>query len=283
MGQLRDRMIRDMQIKGYSPYTQAAYLRGATEFVRYFHLSPEDLGQEEVRTYLHHLVIDRKVSQSYLGQVYSGLKFLFQTTMRRDWVDWRIPRARRGKKLPVVLSKEEIRRLFDVTTNLKHRALFKTIYSGGLRAAEAVALQPADIDSDRMLIRVRGKGRRERDTLLAREALDALRAYQDRHQPGTWLFPGQKAGSPVVTNTVGKVFAKAKQKAEIHKPASVHSLRHSFATHLLDAGVDLFHIQKLLGHSSVKTTTIYLHVSTRDLERIESPLDLMEEPSKPIS
>ncbi len=198
-------------------------------------------------------------------------------------MDWRIPRARRGKKLPVVLSKEEIRRLFDVTTNLKHRALFKTIYSGGLRAAEAVALQPADIDSDRMLIRVRGKGRRERYTLLARETLDILRAYQDHYQPGTWLFPGQKAGSPVVTNTVAKAFAKAKQKAEIHKPASVHSLRHSFATHLLDAGVDLFHIQKLLGHSSVKTTTIYLHVSTRDLERIQSPLDLMEEPPKPIS
>ncbi len=283
MGQLRDRMIRDMQIQRYSPHTLRAYLREVTRFVRYFKRSPEDLGQEEIKTYLHHLVIDRNVSQSNLDQVHSGLKFLFQTTMRRDWVDWRIPRARGRKKLPVVLSKEEIRRLFDVTTNLKHRALFKTIYSGGLRAAEAVALQPADIDSDRMLIRVRGKGRRERDTLLAREALDALRAYQDRHQPGTWLFPGQKAGSPVVTNTVGRAFAKAKQKAEIHKPASVHSLRHSFATHLLDAGVDLFHIQKLLGHSSVKTTTIYLHVSTRDLEKIQSPLDLMEEPSKPIS
>ena len=283
MGQLRDRMIRDMQIKGYSPYTQDAYLRGATEFVRYFHLSPEDLGQEEVRTYLHHLVIDRKVSQSYLGQVYSGLKFLFQTTMRRDWVDWRIPRARRGKTLPVVLSKEEIRRLFAVTTNLKHRALLMTIYSGGLRTGEVVALKPADIDSDRMLIRVRGKGQRERNTLLAREALHALRAYQDRYQPRTWLFPGQKPGLPLITNTVRTVFRAKKKKAEIHKAASVHSLRHSFATHLLDAGVDLFRIQKLLGHSSVKTTTVYLHVSTRDLARIQSPLDQMEDDSEPIS
>ncbi len=283
MGELRDRMIRDMQIKGYSPYTQAAYLRGATEFVRYFHLSPEDLGQEEIRTYLHHLVIDRKVSQSYLGQVYSGLKFLFQTTMRRDWVDWRIPRARRGKTLPVVLSKEEIRGLFDVTTNLKHRALFKTIYSGGLRAAEAVALQARRHRQRPDADRVRGKGRRERDTLRPEKPWTLCGPIKIATNPEPGCSPGQKERSPVVTNTVGKVFAKAKQKAEIHKPASVHSLRHSFATHLLDAGVDLFHIQKLLGHSSVKTTTIYLHVSTRDLERIQSPLDLMEEPSKPIS
>lgn len=282
MGQLRDRMIRDMQIKRYSPHTQKAYLRGVTEFVRYFNQPPEDLGQEEIRTYLHYLVIDRKVSQGYLGQVYSGLKFLFQTTMRQDWVDWCIPRARRSRKLPVVLSKEEIRRLFDVTANLKHRALFKTIYSGGLRAAEVVALKPADIDSDRMLIRVTGKGKRERDTLLAREALQALRAYQDRYRPRSWLFPGQKPGSPIITSTVRKVFIAAKKKAQIHKPASVHSLRHSFATHLLDAGVDLFRIQKLLGHSSVKTTTVYLHVSTRDLARIRSPLDLMEDQSMPV-
>jgi site-specific recombinase XerD len=277
-------MVRDMQIKGYSPHTQDAYLRGVVGFVRHYGLSPETLGQEEVRTYLHHLVIDRKVSQSYLNQVYSALKFLYQTTMRRDWMDWRIPRARRGKKLPVVLSREEIRRLFGATTNLKHRALLMTIYSGGLRTGEVVTLKPADIDCDRMLIRVRGKGKRDRDTLLAREALHALRAYQDRYQPRTWLFPGQRSGDlPVIPNTVRTIFRQRKKKAQIHKSATVHSLRHSFAMHLLDAGVDLFRIQKLLGHSSVKTTTVYLHVSSRDLACIQSPLDQMEDDAEPIS
>ena len=156
-------------------------------------------------------------------------------------------------------------------------------YSGGLRIGEVVNLKLADIDSDRMCIRVRGKGDRERDTLLARSALNILRHYYSEYQPKTWLFEGQDRNRPLSTRSLQKVFTQAREKAEITKPATAHTLRHSFATHLLEAGVDLFHIQRFLGHKSPHTTMVYLHVSNRDRARIRSPLDSLEEPKTPAS
>ena len=198
-------------------------------------------------------------------------------------MSWRIPRARKVDKLPVVLSKGEVARLFAAAANLKHRALFMVTYSGGLRVSEVVGLRPSDIDSERMCIRVRGKGMRERETLLAEGALGILRCYFSRYRPGEWLFEGQKSGRPLHSRTVQKAFAGARERGEIAKPATVHTLRHSFATHLLESGVDLFHIQRLLGHKNPKTTTVYLHVSTRDLARIRSPLDDLEGIATPVS
>ena len=176
----------------------------------------------------------------------------------------------------MVLSREEVHRLLYRTRNLKHRALFMVIYSGGLRTSEATTLKPSDIDSDRMLIRIRGKGEKERHTLLAEEALQTLRDYYRTYGHSAWLFPGQLPTAPIKGRTVQKLFEQARLRADIQKPATVHTLRHSFATHLLDSGVDITHIQRLLGHKNLETTTIYLHVTTRELARIRSPLDLME-------
>jgi site-specific recombinase XerD len=276
-------MLRDMQIKGYGKGTQEAYLYGVSGIARHFGVSPDRLNEEQIRSYLHHLIAERRVSQSYVNQIYSGLKFLFETTLKKDWVSWRIPRAQKSHKLPVVLSKREVARLFAVTANLKHRTLMMVTYSGGLRIGEVVNLTPADIDSDRMCIRVRGKGDRERDTLLAESALDILRRYYREYHPRTWLFEGQNPKRPLQTRSLQNVFVRARENARITKPATAHTLRHSFATHLLEAGVDLFHIQRLLGHKSPKTTTVYLHVSNRDRARIQSPLDGLEETESPVS
>ena len=283
MGQLRERMIRDMQIRGYGQSTQKAYLSGVSGIARHFDAPPDRLNEDQIRSYLHHLIAERQVSQGYVNQVYSGLKFLFESTLKKDWVSWRIPRAKASRKLPVVLSKHEVARLFAVTANLKHRTLLMVTYSGGLRISEVVNLKPVDIDSDRMRIRVRGKGGDERDTLLAQSALEILRRYYSQYRPRTWLFEGQIPDRPLHTRSLQKVFERARGSADITKPATAHTLRHSFATHLLESGVDLFFIQRLLGHKSPKTTTVYLHVSNRDVARIQSPLDSLEEAEAPAS
>ena len=277
MGELRERMIRDMQIRGFSPKTQKAYLGGVTRIAKHYRMSPDRLNEEQIRSYLHFLIEDRKLSQSYISQAYSGLKFLFQNTLKQDWEAWGIPRSKKVKKLPVVLSKQEVARILGCVSNLKHRAVLMVMYSGGLRVSETVNLRPEDIDSDRMRIRVRGKGRNERDTILAQSALSVLRLYFSAYRPHGWLFEGAKDGQHLHPRSVQKVFIRGRDAAGITKPATSHTLRHSFATHLLEAGVDLFHIQRLLGHGSSTTTTIYLHVSNRDLAKIQSPLDGLED------
>jgi site-specific recombinase XerD len=187
-----------------------------------------------------------------------------------------------GKKLPVVLSREEIQAIFSATENLKHRALLMTIYSAGLRVSEAVHLKVSDLDSYRMVIRVeQGKGQKDRYTLLAQRTLEVLRDYWREYRPSGWLFPGNPATEPLSVSSVQRVFGKVLVRAAIKKAASVHTLRHSFATHLLEDGTDLYHIQRLLGHTTPKTTTIYLHLSRKDLRSVTSPLDVMEGMGKP--
>ena len=178
MGKLHDRMKRDLELKGYSPNTCRSYLAHVRRFVAHFDRSPELLGNEEIRTYLHHLLAERQLSQAHLNQAYSGLKFFYETTLKKDWSAFRIPRAKLPKKLPTVLSVEEVQSLFPVTRNIKHRAVLMTMYSAGLRVAETTHLRVADIDSDRMQIRVdQGKGRKDRYTLLAQRTLELLRDY----------------------------------------------------------------------------------------------------------
>ena len=250
-------------------------------FALYFHRSPAELGDQEIREYLHYLIQEKKASQSVISQSYSALKFLYETTLKRDWNGLRIPRAKMGKKLPVVLSQQEIQAIFSATRNLKHRALLMTIYSAGLRVSEAVHLKVSDIDSQRMMIRVQqGKGDKDRYTLLAKRTLEVLREYWREYRPKDWLFYSHSFERPLSSRTVQVVLNRVLHQAGIKKPATVHTLRHSFATHLLEAGTDLYHIQHLLGHKSPKTTTIYLHLSRKDMVNVISPIDRWEKMGK---
>jgi site-specific recombinase XerD len=235
------------------------------------------LGDPEIREYLHHLIQEKKACQSSISQAYSALKFFYETTLKRDWNGFRIPRVKMGKKLPVVLSLQEIQAIFSAVGNLKHRAVLMTIYSAGLRLSEVVHLKVSDVDSQRMTIRVQqGKGQKDRYTLLGQRTLDILRDYWKEYRPSGWLFAGKTESEPLSVSSVQKVFEKALLRAGIKKPASVHTLRHSFATHLLEAGTDLFHIQHLLGHTSLKTTAVYLHLSRKGMGDLASPVDLLE-------
>jgi integrase/recombinase XerD len=284
MGRLRDQMKRDLELKNYSPKTRACYLAAVKSFALHFHRSPEKLSEQEIREYLHYLIQEKKASQSLIRQAYSALKFFYETTLKKDWNGFRIPRAKTGKKLPVVLSLQEIQAILSAARNLKHRALLVTIYSAGLRVSEVVHLKVSDIDSQRMVIRVQqGKGEKDRYTLLARRTLEVLRDYWRAYRPEDWLFPGQPAKGFLSVSSVQKIFEKVVHQAGVRKHATVHTLRHSFATHLLEAGTDLYHIQRLLGHTTPKTTAIYLHLSRKDLGGVSSPLDHLEEIGKPTS
>ena len=274
MGKLREQMKMDLKLKGYSPKTQAAYLGYMKNFVRYFGRSPAKMGEEEIREYLYHLVTEKDLGDSSINSAYSALKFFYKTTLCRDWNVAKIPRRKTEKRLPLVLDGSEIKQLLAVTTNLKHRALLMTTYSAGLRVSETAHLKVSDVDSKRMqLLVAQGKGKKDRYALLSPVTLNLLRDYWRQYRPFSWLFPGRLPERPISTRSIQKVFEKAKRKAGIKKPATVHTLRHSFATHLLEAGTDIYHIQKLLGHTSPKTTAIYIHLRRQDLLNIVSPLD----------
>jgi len=275
MGKLREQMKGDLELRGLSPHTRDNYLRHVSQFSRHYGRSPCHLGEKEIKEYLLYLLREKKVSTATVNQCYHALKFLYERTLNRVWVMAMIPRVRRLKQLPVVLDKEEVESLFTVTENLKHRAILMLIYSSGLRLTEAAHLKVTDIDSKRMLIRIKqGKGRKDRYTILSKAALEVLREYWSQYRPKDWLFAGRFPGKPLTGRSIQRVLIKAKDLAGIKKPATVHTLRHSFATHLLEAGTDLYHIQLLLGHRTLNTTTIYLHVSRKELARIVSPLDL---------
>jgi integrase/recombinase XerD len=274
MGKLRDQMQGDMELRGFSKPTQKTYIREVRRFVQHFGKPPEELGEKEIKEYLLHVVRDRKISLSTLKQYYSALRFLYKITLQRDWVVDKIPYPKQTTKLPVILDKEEVQSLFCATQNIKHKAILMLTYSAGLRMSETAHLAVSDIDSTRMMIHVRqGKGGRDRYSLLSHVALETLRQYWKEYHPASWLFPGQEADKPITSSSIHQIFMRAKKKAGITKPVSIHSLRHSFATHLLEAGSNLHHIQLLLGHASPKTTTIYLHVSKHNLSQVISPLD----------
>ena len=274
MGKLREQMKGDLELRGLSPHTRDNYLRHVSQFSCHYGRSPRHLDEKDIKEYLLYLIREKKVSTSTVNQCYHALKFLYERTLNRMWVMARVPRVRRLKQLPVVLDKEEVESLFSVTKNLKHRAILMLIYSSGLRLTEAAHLKVTDIDSKRMLVRIKqGKGRKDRYTILSKAALEVLREYWSQYRPKEWLFAGRFPDKPLTGRSIQKVLIKAKKLAGIKKPATVHTLRHSFATHLLEAGTNLYHIQLLLGHRSINTTTIYLHVSRKELVRIVSPLD----------
>jgi integrase/recombinase XerD len=267
----------DLELKNFSPKTITCYLTCMVQFVRHYGRSPVEMGEEEIRTYLSYLMKEKQVSQSFINQAYSAIKFFYETTLERPWNGIKIPRMKNRKRLPVVLSLQEVRSLLASVDNLKHQVLLTTIYSGGLRLGEAIHLTVADIDSSRMMIRVqRGKGNKDRYTLLGEKTLQLLRLYWKAYHPDSWLFPSKDPTQPLTGSSVQRVFKKALHKAGIKKKASVHTLRHSFATHLLESGTDLYYIQRLLGHSAASTTSVYLHITGKDLGKITSPIDLLE-------
>lgn len=274
MGKLREQMEMDMRLKGMSPKTISTYLGCMKSVAAHFGKSPADLSDDEIREYLHYLMQVRKTSQAVISQSYSALKFFFEHTLQRQWNHARIPRSKQPKRLPGVLSREDVESIFSATKNLKHRAILMTIYSAGLRIGEATRLKVCDIDSGRMMIRVNeGKGRKDRYTLLGERNLELLRTYWKAYRPSEWLFPGNDSSEPVSISAVQRVFSASLRKAGIRKKASVHTLRHCFATHLLDSGTDLYYIQRLLGHKSAGTTSVYLHVTGKDIGKIKSPID----------
>lgn len=279
MGKLRTRMIEDMQMRNFSPHTQRAYVHAVARFAKFHRRPPDQLGPEEVRTYLVYLVQQRRVSWALYNQVLCALRFFFHTTLSRDRLLNGIPCPKGHKRLPVILSAAEVRRFFEAITNLKHRAMFMTAYATGLRVSELVGLRVEDIDSPRMLIRVRqGKGRKDRYVMLSDRLLQVLREYWKARRPTTWLFPGKQANQPITAGVVNVLCGQIAKRAGLSKHITVHMLRHSFATHLLDHGTDLRTIQALLGHRSIKTTALYTHVSQAKIQSTPSPLDLLESP-----
>ncbi len=274
MGRIKDEMRRQLELRGYSRGTIKTYLQHAKNFVKFHRKSPLELGPKALESYLYHITSRRRVSVSYRNQAISALKFLYVKVLGRPFMTDDLPRPKKEHKLPTVLSMEEVHRLLRSIRNRKHLAILMLAYSAGLRVSEVVRLRMADIDVQRCMIHVRGgKGRKDRYTVLSETALKTLEEYAHYYRPVGWLFPGQRRGRHLSTRTVQKVVADAGRKAGIGKRLTTHTLRHSFATHLLENGTALRYIQELLGHRSTKTTQIYTHVTRKDLARIISPLD----------
>jgi len=271
---------KEMVSRKYSPKTVKAYLYYNRDFLEFIGKKSESITEEYIKDYLFHLVEEKQVATSTLNSAINALKFYYGIVLKEKFL-YEIKRPRKDKKLPIVLSKEEVVQILFAVSNIKHRAILMLVYSAGLRVSEVVKLKPKDIDSDRKLIFIkRAKGRKDRYTTLSNVALETLRTYYKSVKPKNWLFPGQREGRHISTRTVEKVFEDAVGKAGIKKEVSVHSLRHSYATHLLESGVDLRYIQELLGHKSNRTTEIYTHVSKKELGKIVSPLDRMKERSE---
>ena len=282
MTALRQRMLADMKLRNYAPSTQRLYVRHVARFAAHHKCSPADLGPEEARAYFQHLIETKKVGWSTFNQTVCALRFLYQVTLERPEMIPHLPFPRQEKRLPTVLSVEEITRFFQAVTHPRDRVALLTIYAGGLRISEALNLKPEDIDSDRMLIHIRqGKGKKDRMVMLSKTLLEELRLYVRWARPYHWLFPGQDPTQPLCNRTLQRTCRLAGERARITKRVTPHVLRHSFATHLLDAGTDLRVIQTLLGHRRVTTTTIYTHVSTQRVQDTTSPLDRLPDLTPP--
>ena len=274
MTELRRRMIEELQLRNYSPHTITVYIRCVAQFAQHFRLAPDRLGLEHIREYQLFLVQQKKVSWPLFNQTVCALRFFYHHVLHRDWMIEYIPYPRQETKLPVVLSPTEVVEVFEATSNLKHRAILMTIYAAGLRVSEVTHLRVSDIDSQRQVICVRqGKGHKDRQVMLSPKLLEVLRTYWRSYRPKVWLFSGESLERPVSSETVRRVCRLAGEAAHLSKRISPHTLRHCFATHLLEDTVDLRRIQVLLGHRNFKTTTRYLHVSNLAVRTTVSPLE----------
>jgi site-specific recombinase XerD len=272
-------MLDDMRLRNFSPHTQEAYLLQITQFARYFAKSPAVLGPEEIRTYQLYLTTEKKLAPSSLHVTASALRFLYKVTLKQPWNVEELPSPKKPQILPVVLSQEEVTRFLESVRTLKQRTILTVCYAAGLRIGEAIHLKITDIDSQRMVIRVdQGKGRKDRYVMLSPALLTLLRTYWKTARPRQWLFPSTRPEQPISRHAVHLACQQARRRAGLKKAISPHSLRHTFATHLLEAGTEIRTIQLLLGHRSLSTTARYLKVATRTVCATTSPLDLLPVP-----
>jgi integrase/recombinase XerD len=270
---LRRRMIEDMTIRKFAPKTQQGYIRAVKNFSAFLGASPDTASFEDVRRYQLHLV-ERGTSAPIINHALTALRFLFMVTLHKPGVVIHLPFVRAPRRLPLVLSPQEVARLLDVAPGLKYKAALSVAYGAGLRASEVVSLKVSDIDSTRMVIRVeQGKGRKDRYVMLSEHLLNLLRAWWKAARPQGWLFPGQNRINPLTTRQLNRACHAAAQMAEIDKPVSLHTLRHSFATHLLEQKIDIRVIQVLLGHKKLDTTALYTRVAIKALGEVTSPLE----------
>jgi len=282
MTRLRKMMLDELERRNYFQTTRRAYLGGVEMFARHFRRSPDQLGLDHIRDYQVYLFRVRKLKPATVSVQLAALRFLFVAVLKRPWTVADTPYPKRPDTLPTVLSRDEVARHIDAALIPLHRAVLMTLYATGLRRAEVTRLKVGDIDTERMVIHVLGgKGRKDRDVMLSPRLLEALREYWRslRHKPRTWLFPGGRWHSrieqPMSDKVIWYACQQAARRAGIDKPVHPHTLRHSFATHLLEAGVDLRTIQLLMGHSDLQATTVYLHLSHRHLQATASPLDAL--------
>jgi len=279
MRPLRQKMLEDMKLRRFAPNTQESYVSAVAGLAKYYKQSPDLIDKEKIQAYLLHLMEERKLSWGTCNIVVSALRFFYTQTLGMDSMHLGIPPMKTQTKLPEVLSVEEITRPFQCTRNLKHRVILMTTYAAGLRVSEVVNLMLKDIDSRRMTIRVcQGKGNKDRYTILSNRLVTELRTYWRKYKPRLWLFPGAFPDRPMTRFSAERLYYAAKERAGITKEGCIHMLRHCFATHLLEAGVDLRTIQLLMGHSSITTTMRYLRITSKKLSATKSPLDLIEIP-----
>jgi site-specific recombinase XerD len=278
MTQLRQKMIRAMELKNLSSHTQRAYLAAVTGIARFYNQSPDKMTTEKIEDYLLYLKHDKGIAPNSCYSVLTGLRFFYKNVVENEIpVTYSIRRT--SRKLPKVLTMEDVWKIIYSTSNLKHRLILMTTYSAGLRANETIHLKPKHINSKTMLIKVKGKGKKDRYTLLSKKLLIELRTYYKKYRPKTYLFPssfGKRKDQTLSYETIRSVYEDARKKAGVKRGAGIHTLRHSFATHLLEAGYDIRKIQVLMGHARLTTTMIYLHVSRETLSKIPSPLDLID-------
>lgn len=274
MGKFHDRMEQEMQIRGFSPRTQESYLYQMRKFIRYLRLSPDEVSLADINRYQASMANDPQIAVSTANQGVAAIRFFYLRVVPREWRIDSIPYQKREHRLPQVMTPDEVEALLAAVGNIKHRAMLMVAYGGGLRISEVLNLRVTDIDSKQMLIRVKqGKGNKDRYVMLAARLLETLREYWKKERPRSWLFPGEAPDKPMHPTALQKAFKTARLVIRLDKPVSVHTLRHSFATHLLQNGVDLRRIQQLLGHAHVNTTEVYTHVSGAYLRETKSPLD----------
>jgi len=277
MSELRNQMIRAMELKDFSDRTQDSYLRAVAGIAKFYGKSPDLLNQQEVEDYLLQLKQSGK-SASTRNVAICGLRFLYEKVLNSQDISLSFPTRKKPKILPEVLSTKEVASILDAPDNIKHRVILMTAYSAGLRLSEIANLKIEHINSARMQIRVdQGKGRKDRDTLLSKRLVEELRVYYKAYRPDRWLFYSKRRHIPMCVASIQRIYQSAKKKAGVKRGRGIHTLRHCFATHLLEAGCDLRRIQILMGHRSLSTTMIYLHVSNTGLANVTSPLDRLHD------
>ena len=282
MTPLRHKMLNDLVVRGLAENTQKSYLQAVTGLARHYRRSPDQISAREVQDYLIYLYQHRQLSWRSCNAIRHGLRFFYRITLGWPEPHFYIPGAKQPSKLPEVLSHEELVRLFTVTTDRKQRTLLMTTYAAGLRASEVTHLKITDIDSQRMCIRVvQGKGQKDRYVPLSAQLLPQLRHYWRLYRPPVWLFPGHPKDRPMSRYGASWIYRNAKTKADINKAGGIHTLRHCFGTHLLEAGTELVVIQRLMGHTSIRSTLRYLHIAQNRTTTTTSPLELLDFPLPP--